>query len=100
MTVLEKGKFVKNFVRTKNGDKIVKIPHSNYRSYSKTDIEQIEPKVDTQYLENWAKYLKDIKDAEEWTKTYDDWAHFLYALNSIPEKDIVKYNLPIDYIII
>lgn len=97
MTVLEKGKFIKNFVRTKDGKKI---PHSNWRGYSKSDVESIEPKISESYWNNWENYLIDKKNDEKLQSQYSDYAHFLYALNSIDEKDIKKYNLPEDFIVI
>ena len=100
MTVLEKGKFIKNFVRLNTNNKLIKVPHSNYRGYSTKDIELIEPLIDSIYWENWEHYLHDLKSNEDWKNNYSDWAHFLYALNSIPEEDIKKYDLPTDYIVI
>lgn len=100
MTNLEKGKFIKNFVRVDHDGKLVRAKHSNRIGYSSKDIENIEPQVDQQYWDNWEKYLRDIKDSENWTKDYSDWAHFLYALNSIPDSDIKKYDLPQDYIVV
>ena len=97
MNTLEKGKFVKNFVRTQDGKRV---PHSNWRSYSKADIEAIEPKIDETYWNNWDKYLFDKKNDEKLQSQYSDYPHFLYALNSIDEKDIKKYCLPEEYIII
>ena len=100
MTILEKGKFVKNFVRINIDGKLSKIPHSNYRGYSKKDIEAIEDKIDSTYWDNWEKYLHDLKEKEDWTKDFSDWQHFLFALNSISDEDIKKYDLPTDYIIL
>ena len=68
--------------------------------YSKKDIEAIEDKIDSTYWDNWEKYLHDLKEKEDWTKDYSDWQHFLFALNSISDEDIKKYDLPTDYIIL
>ena len=97
MTTLEKGKFVKNFVRTSDGKKI---PHSNWKGYSVKDIADIEAKIDESYWLAWEKYLIDKKNDEPLQVQYSDYQHFLFALNSIDEKDIKKYGLPEDYIVI
>lgn len=97
MNTLEKGKFVKNFVRTQDGKRV---PHSNWRSYSKADIEAIEPKIDETYWNNWEKFLRDKKADEKLMSEYSDYQHYLFKLNSIDEKDIKKYNLPESMIII
>lgn len=100
MTVLEKGKFIKNFVRVDKNGKLVRPSHSNKIGYSSADVEAIYPQVDENYWTNWEHYLKDIRDDGKWNDKYSDWQHFLFALNSIPDKDIKKYNLPTDFIII
>lgn len=97
MTTLEMRKFVKNFVRNKDGKKI---PHSNWKGYSKKDIEDIKDKIDESYWNAWEKYLLDKKNDEKLQAQYSDYQHFLFALNEIDEKDIRQYNLPEDYIII
>lgn len=100
MTVLEKGKFVKNFVRIDKNGRLVRVPHSNRIGYSSNDIAKVYPKVDEAYWNNWEKFLKDIKEDGKWSENYPDWQHFLFALNSIDEKDVKKYNLPNDFIVI
>lgn len=102
MTVLEKGKFIKNFVRTTNQKKtkLIRVPHSNRIGYSKADIETIEPKIDSSYWENWERFLIDKKNDEELQAKYPDYPHYLYDLNSISDEDIKKYNLPEEFIII
>jgi len=97
MTVLEKGKFIKNFVRTKDGKKY---PHSNWRGYSSKDIEYLEPKIDSTYWSNWNKFLNDKKNNDDLMSQYPDYQHFLFSLNEIDPKDIKKYHLPTEFIII
>jgi hypothetical protein len=97
MTTLEKGKFIKNFCRTSDGKKI---PHSNWKGYSVKDIEEIEPKIDSIYWSAWEKYLHDKKNDEKLQSQYSDYKHFLFQLNDIDDKDIKKYGLPEDYIIL
>lgn len=100
MTTLEKGKFIKNFVRINKNNKLIRFPHSNKIGYSKNDVAIVEPQVDITYWNNWEKYLHDLKEDGSWEKTYNDWQHFLFSLNSIPEIDIKKYDLPTDFIIV
>ena len=97
MTTLEYGKFIKNFVRDKDNKRI---PHSNWRGYSKKDVDAVIPKIDSTYLENWEKFLRDTKADEKLMSEYSDYQHYLFKLNSIDEKDIKKYNLPESMIII
>ena len=100
MTVLEKGKFVKNFVRVDKDGKLVKVPHSNFRGYSVQDMEQIEPQIDDSYWDNWEHFLTDKHNDEKLMAEYSDWQHYLYQLNGIDDEDIKKYDLPTDYIVI
>lgn len=100
MTALEKGKFIKNFVRVEKNGKLIRVKHSNLRGYSVKDIEAIEPKISDDYWDNWEHFLKDKRDSGEYEKDYADWQHYLFALNEIDEKDIKKYDLPTDYIVI
>ncbi len=101
MTVLEKGKFIKNFVRTTNDkNRIIRVPHSNRIGYSKADIENIESKIDSSYWENWERFLIDKKNDETLQAEYPDYQHYLFALNNISDEDIKKYNLPEEFIII
>ena len=97
MTILEHGKFIKNFVRDPNGNRI---PHSNWRGYSKADIEKIKSKIDDKYWSAWEVFLKDKKNDKNLQSQYKDYSHYLYALNSISDTDIIKYNLPKEYLII
>ena len=97
MTTLEYGKFIKNFVRDSNGKRP---PHSNWRGYSKADVEQIIPKIDTTYLDNWSKFLSDKKNDEKLMSNFSDYQHYLFQLNSIEDADIKKYHLPEDFIVL
>lgn len=97
MTTLEKGKFIKIFVRDKDGKRL---HHSNWRGYSKKDVEEIEPKIDSTYFENWERFLIDKKADDKLQAEYSDWPHFLYSLNEVSDADRKKYNLPSDFIII
>ena len=101
MTVLEKGKFIKNFVRkTGTNSKLVKIPHSNIVGYSKSDVAIIGDKIDASYWNAWEKFLLDKKNDEKTMENYPDYQHFLFALNNIDDTDINKYGLPEDFIVI
>ena len=99
MTVLEKGKFIKNFVRVDNNGKLSRAKHSNFRGYSKADVEAIEPQINPIYLKNWELFLQDQKDSYD-KELYPDWKHFLFYLNSISDEDIKKYNLPTTFIVV
>lgn len=100
MTVLEKGKFVKNFVRIDRNGKLIKVPHSNFRGYSANDMAQIEPQIDETYLSNWEKFLHDKYADDALMSQYSDRAHYLFSLNKVEDSDVKKYGLPEDYIVI
>ena len=100
MTVLEKGKFIKNFCRVDKDGTLVKPRPSNFRYYIKKDIEVLESQVDNNYWSAWETFLKDQKSNKELQNQYVDWAHYLYALNTIDKEDIEKYNLPKEFIIV
>ena len=100
MTVLEKGKFVKNFVRVDKNGKLIKVPHSNFRGYSATDMEQIEPQIDESNWANWERFLHDKYNDDALMAQYPDKQHFLFSLNDIEDKDVKKYDLPTDFIVI
>lgn len=102
MITLEYGKFIKNFVRVKSEKtgNLVRVDHSNWRGYSKDDVNQVIPQIDETYLNNWEKYLHDLRKNEDLMSQYTDWNHFLYQLNHIDEKDIKRYDLPENFIIL
>ena len=100
MTTLEKGKFIKNFVRINKNGRLIKFPHSNRIGYSKADVTYVEPLIDSSYWANWERFLEDRrKDIDEVNK-YGDWQHYLFSLNSISQSDIDKYKLPNDFLVI
>ena len=101
MTILEKGKFIKNFVRTMSkSNNVVRVPHSNKIGYSSKDVAEISPKVDENYWNAWEKFLEDKKNNAQLQASYKDYQHYLFGLNHIDEVDIQKYGLPSEYIMI